>query len=310
MDVAIFGVIVADLIAKPLNLHSPPPRGGLTTLDSLTLTTGGNVCNVGISLARLGLSVAGAGMVGDDLLGRAVLERLQAERVDVSGISISDRAQTSATVVAVDSAGERTFFHAPGVTELLNANAFRAAFDLIRRCSWLHIGYFGLLPALTSELPRLLTELKQTAPGTQIAMDTLDPPADRSLLEPILPLLDVFAPSRPEAIALTGEQNPKKMIASFRHHMPRGIIAIKLDQDGCILDDTKSAIHIDAYPVNVVDSTGAGDAWFAGLITGLRNNLPLTDCGKLGNRVAADCCTGLGGSAGVQPFSQTMSRLE
>jgi hypothetical protein len=63
MDAAIFGLIVADLIAAPMNLREPPPPGGLHLLDSLSLTTGGNVCNTGVAMARLGMSVAAAGLV-------------------------------------------------------------------------------------------------------------------------------------------------------------------------------------------------------------------------------------------------------
>ena len=81
---------------------------------------------------------------------------------------------------------------------------------------------------------------------------------------------------------------------------PNAIVGIKLDADGCLLDDGRGVVHVPAYSVKVVDTTGAGDAWFAGLITGFRRNLTLEQCGKLANRVAADCCTALGASAGVR----------
>lgn len=309
MDVAVFGIIVADLIGEPMDLRHPPAAGGLTRLNSLTLTTGGNVCNVGIALSRLGLKSAAVGLVGNDLLGRTIVERLQSEGVDTAGIRTIDPAQTSATFVAVEPGGQRTFFHAPGVTPLIDSAVFREAFAVFRQCAWLHLGYFGLLPALTPQLPRLLYELKQVAPGTRIAMDTLDPPATWELLEPILPLLDVFAPSRPEGKALSGESDPVKMIAFFRQHMPRGLIAIKLDRDGCIIDDDGQTIHAPAFPVKVVDTTGAGDAWFAGLLVGLRNQYPLDRCARLANRVAADCCTAIGGSTGVRSLEDTLARI-
>ena len=77
MDAAIFGLIVADLIAEPMDLRHPPPPGGLHIINSITLTTGGNVCNTGIAMAKLGMQVAAAGLVGNDVLGAAVVERLQ-----------------------------------------------------------------------------------------------------------------------------------------------------------------------------------------------------------------------------------------
>src|SRR5205085_12195819 len=147
------------------------------------------------------------------------------------------------------------------------------------------------------------------APQTKIALDTVNPPAARELLEPILPHLDLFAPSRTEAAALTGEKTPAKVVAAFRRHMPRGLIGIKLDVDGCYLDDGHKAVTAPAYKVQVVDTTGAGDTWFGGLLTGLLRGMPLEQAGQFANRAAADCCTALGASAGVRSYDATLARF-
>jgi sugar/nucleoside kinase (ribokinase family) len=260
-------------------------------------------------MTKLGLSVAGAGLVGNDILGHAMVARLRDAGLDISSFFTTDQANTSATMIAVDNTGERTMFHAPGATTLLDADAFRKCFAIFRQCAWVHIGYFGLLPGMTDQLPQLLEELRQTAPGAKIALDTVDPPAGWKLLEPILPHLDLFAPSRPEAKLLSGESKPEKVVAFFRKHMPTGLIGIKLDADGCYLDDGGQSVHIPAYKIQVIDSTGAGDSWFAGLLTGLRQNMPLEQAGRLANRVAADCCTAIGASTGIQPLKETLARL-
>ena len=309
MDAAIFGLIVADLIAAPMNLREPPPPGGLHLLNSLSLTTGGNVCNTGVAMARLGLSVAAAGLVGDDVLGHAVLTSLKQAGLDTTHVFPTNRAQTSATVVAVEPGGERAFFHTPGATTLLDADALRRCFPLFQQCAVVQIGYFGLLPALTPELPTVLGELRRFAPNTRIALDTVNPPASWELLRPILPHLDIFCPSRTEATALTGQTDPPRMVAALRSHMPRGLIGIKLDAEGCYLDDTHSATFAPAYKVNVVDTTGAGDTWFGGLLTALHRRMPLEQAARFANRAAADCCTALGASAGVRSFDETLSRL-
>lgn len=310
MDAAIFGLIVADLIAEPMDLRSPPEPGGLAFTNSIQLTTGGNVCNTGIAMAKLGMKVAAAGLVGTDVLGAAVTERLRQAGLDTSAVFATDRGQTSATVVAVEPGGERCFFHTPGVTRLLDADALRKCFPTFGRCRYVQIGYFGLLPALTPQLPALLQELRAVAPQTKVALETVTPVGAWSELEPILPHLDLFIPSRTEAIDLTGESDPLQMIAAFRKHMKRGLIGIKLDAEGCLLDDGggKPAL-VPAYKVNVVDTTGAGDTWFAGLLTGLIRGMPLEQAGRLANRTAADCCTALGASAGLKSFEETVGRL-
>jgi len=310
MDAALFGMIVADVIAEPIDLQHPPPAGGLHLIRSLSLTSGGSVCNVGIAMAKLGMRVAAAGLVGDDIFGRAMVERLKEFDVNVSHVRADGRAQTSATVVAVQGDGERCFFHAPGVASLLGAAEFMRCFDLFRQCAWVHIGYFGLLPALTPELPGLLSDLRRHAPGTRIALDTVNPPAEARLLAPILPHVDLFAPSRAEAEILTGHWDPPSMARRLREHLPgSAILGIKLDRDGCYLDDGTEQVLSPAYAVKVVDTTGAGDAWFAGLLTALRRGMPLQQCARLANRVAADCCTALGASAGVRPLAETLADL-
>jgi len=309
MDAAVFGLIVADLIAEPMDLRNPPPRGGLAITNSITLTTGGNVCNSGIAMAKLGLKVAAAGLVGRDILGTAAVERMRQAGLDTSAVFERDGAQTSATVVAVEPGGERVFFHVPGVTALLDADSFRQCFAIFRECAYVLIGYYGLLPKLTPDLPKVLAELKQVAPKTKIALDTVNPTGTWKDLEPILPHLDIFAPSRTEANALTGETDPAKMVAAFRRHMKRGLIGIKLDAEGCLLDDGTRAVTAPGYKIRVVDTTGAGDTWFGGVITGLLRNMALDQLAKFANRAAADCCTALGASTGVQSFEQTLARL-
>jgi len=309
LDAAVFGLIVADIIAAPFALRSPPLPGGLSLVDSITLTTGGNVCNTGIAMAKLGMRVAAAGLVGADILGSAVRERLELEGVDTSAVFESERAQTSATVVAVEPGGERVFFHTPGLTPLLDKEAFRKCVPLFQWCSFVQVGYFGLLPGLTADLPELFGELKGLCPRTRLALDTVNPPGDPALLWPILPHLALFAPSRTEAKAITGETEPSKMVAAFREHMPAGLIGIKLDEEGCYLDDGRTAVRVPAAKIKVVDTTGAGDTWFGALMTALIKGMPLGPAGKFANRAAADCCTALGASAGVRNFEDTLARM-
>jgi sugar/nucleoside kinase (ribokinase family) len=229
--------------------------------------------------------------------------------LDVACVFADARQQTSATVVAVEPGGERCFFHVPGATALLDAAAFRKCIPTFAKCGVVQIGYFGLLPGLTSDLPALLKELRTAAPRTKIALDTVNPPASHELLDPILPHLDIFCPSRTEAAALTGESDPKQMVAAFRKHMPQGWIGIKLDVEGCHLDDARSSVTVPAYKIDCVDTTGAGDVWFGGLLLAMSKTMPLEQAGKLANRAAADCCTALGASAGVRNFQDTLARI-
>jgi sugar/nucleoside kinase (ribokinase family) len=306
----IFGLIVADLIAEPMDLRNPPPPGGLVITRSVKLAPGGNVCNVATAMAKLGVPVGAAGIVGDDVLGQAVVAQMKSSGVDVASVRTSSEKQTSATVVAIEPGGERVFFHTPGVNELLDADAFLACFDAFAKSAYVQVGYLGLLPKLTPDLPDLFARLKRTAPHVKIAFDTVNPPGPRAALLPILPHVDVFCPSRTEAASLTGKTDPHAMLDDFRAHMKGdAIVGVKLDAEGCLIDAGGKRSTTPAYKIDVVDTTGAGDTWFGGLLAGLVRGMPIEQATKLANRAAADCCTAIGASAGVRSFEETLGRV-
>src|SRR4030095_11821395 len=143
----------------------------------------------------------------------------------------------------------------------------------------------------------------------KIALETVNPPGPWAELQPILRYLDLFCPSRTEAAALTGESDPQRMVAAFRRHMGDGLIGIKLDVEGCYLDDGRETTLAPAFKIKVVDTTGAGDSWFGGLLTALIRGMPLGQAARFANRAAADCCTALGASAGVRGFEETAARM-
>jgi sugar/nucleoside kinase (ribokinase family) len=92
--------------------------------------------------------------------------------------------------------------------------------------------------------------------------------------------------------------------------MPRGLIGIKLDAEGCYLDDGTKGVFVPSFKIEPVDTTGAGDSWYGGLLTGLIKGMPLEQAGRLANRVAADCCLELGASAGIRTYDETLKRLD
>jgi sugar/nucleoside kinase (ribokinase family) len=186
---------------------------------------------------------------------------------------------------------------------------FRASFDTMRRSRTVQIGYLGLLGPLELELPELLEEFRRHAPDVRLALDTVNPPGPSERLATILPHLDVFCPSRAEAVALTMQSDPDAMVDAIRRWMPRGVVAVKLDAHGCLVDFAGRREMVPACRVIAIDSTGAGDTWFAGLIAGLTRGLDPFRAARIANRVAADCCTALGATTGVRGWEQTLMRV-
>ena len=108
-DVVCLGILVADVWGKPVDEW--PERGRLSLVDEIGIGIGGCAANTGVSLRKLGADVAVMGKVGADGFGEFVLETLSAAGTDVSGVLRDPNVGTSATLIPVDSSGERTFIH-------------------------------------------------------------------------------------------------------------------------------------------------------------------------------------------------------
>jgi len=304
-DVVVAGLALVDIIGRPVDIRRPPREGGLTLLDSITMTTGGNVANCGIDLAKLGFRVAGISRVGADALADVVRSHLARYRVDTSGITVDRRAQTSATFVAVEAGGERTFFHTRGCLQNLRVEDILAQLPLIRSSRMFALGYLGLLPECEPHFPRLFRTLKQKT-GVKTLLDTGgNPKRNPSLLRRTLPFVDYFIPSQDEAMILTGKQTPEEMVTTLRRWGAAGVVGIKLGARGCYITDAGCAAYVPAVRVrNVVDATGAGDAFVAGFIAAtLRGLKPLDAAGKA-NAIAAHCVTAVGASTSIKPFEE------
>ena len=111
VDVVCLGILVADVVARPVD--GVPRAGTLALVDSIVLRGGGCALNTSSALARLGLRAGVIGKVGTDAFGDFVVSLLHERGVDGSGVIRDPVAPTSASVALVDSAGERTFLHTP-----------------------------------------------------------------------------------------------------------------------------------------------------------------------------------------------------
>ena len=118
VDVVCLGILVADVIARPVD---ELPHGAVSLMDEMSLHGGGCALNTATGLARFGLSVRVVGKVGEDTFGDFVVGLLDERGLDTRGVLRDPAAPTSATVVLVDRAGERSFLHLPGANGALGA---------------------------------------------------------------------------------------------------------------------------------------------------------------------------------------------
>jgi sugar/nucleoside kinase (ribokinase family) len=306
-DVACLGILVADVVTR--TVQGLPDSGKLTLMDHIDLYTGGCAVSSAVDMARLGLKTAISGKLGDDGFGRFMRQALEADGVDASHVAMDGACATSASVVLVDAKGERSFLHC------LGANGTFTDTDvpdtLLADARIVFVAGTMLMPAFDGEpCARVLERARNL--GARTALDTAWDAQGRwmKVLSPCLPHLDYFLPSYDEAVALSGETDPDRMADLF---LEKGVgtVVIKLGADGCLVSTREQRWRIPGFPVSrVLDTTGAGDAFCAGFLTGITKGLSLQDAGRMGNAVGSLCIGAVGASTGIHSYEQVLARMK
>jgi sugar/nucleoside kinase (ribokinase family) len=305
-DCVVVGSCVVDVLARPVPLDAAIGRGKLIETEPLRLTTGGIVSNAGITLARLGMRVAAFTCLGDDEWAEIVRRRFAAEAIDTTAIEIRTERATSTSAVLIDSSGERSFAHYAGAPRLLDKQALVRRLDLFARSRAMLIGYYPLMTRLQDDLPEVLAAIRSV--GCLTAMDAAGDGGSMEPLARILPHLDFYVPNETEAAHQTGEAQPHAMIEAFRRAGATGLVGIKRGERGAVISPRVGEIfEVPAIspPGPVVDTTGAGDCFFGGLLSGILRGMPPADAARLAAAAGASCVTGLGATTAIRDFAAT-----
>jgi len=301
-DVVCLGILVADVIARPVD--DLPVRGSLGLVEEISLHGGGCALNTASVLARLGLSASVVGKVGADPFGDFVLGLLDERGVERGGVLRDPEAPTSATVVLVDSGGERTFLHLPGANGCLRLDELDDEALFSGRA--LHLAGALVMPELDGQPAAAVLELAKEC-GLTTSLDTVwDATGRWERILPSLPFVDLFVPSLAEAAAISGEQEPEAAAARLRERGV-GTVSLKLGAEGCYVAGAQFEGYVAAPAVEAVDSTGAGDAFAAGFLYGHLTGWPLERTARFANAAGALATTAVGAVEGVTGLEETLA---
>jgi sugar/nucleoside kinase (ribokinase family) len=304
----VLGAHIMDVLGRPV--EKIPPGQGSVRLKEIRATAAGTAAGTGVDLAKLGARVLAVGALGDDLIGDIVIAAMARHDVDTTGLVRKPGAQTSATILPIRPNGERPAFHVPGATRLLT----RADIDFepIRNSRALLIGAPDALAGMTGEE---LADIAGAARsnGTLVAVDVLHPgrPQDLERLAGLLGQADWFLPNADQLLALTGRASLAGAMDDIVALGTRGV-AVTLGADGCLVATRQdpAAMALPALAVDVVDTTGCGDGFTAGMLAGLLLGADPGDAAWLGLACGALVATGLGSDAGIEDLGQVLSFLE
>ena len=296
------------MLCRPVTLDKPIGRGVLYQCDPILLAAGGIVSNAGVTMARLGMKVAAFSYLGKDAWSPVVRNLYRAEGIDVSPLIDHPNGATSTTVVLIEESGERSFYHCVGAPKLLDAKAYLDKLDLFAKSRMALIGYYSLIPNLEKDLADVLRRIRET--GCKTAMDAAGSGGGMKPLDKALPYLDVWVPSLSEAKHQTGLDDPRKIIELYRGCGAPGLLGVKLGGKRGVLLSPEAGEFIEVpscdAPGPVVDTTGAGDSFYAGLLSGLLKGHSVFEAGRLGAAAAACCVTVLGGSGGGRGYAESV----
>jgi sugar/nucleoside kinase (ribokinase family) len=307
-----------------------PAQDALANILSEAVGNGGSPFNILTDLAHLGapFPLSAIGLIGDDSDGEWILQQCAARRINTAQLRVQPKCPTSYTdVMTVQSTGRRTFFHQRGANAFLDDPHFDFKDHSARI---FHLGYLLLLDQLDQPDEKFGTVAARTlsrarAAGCKTSIDVVSEDSNRfpKIVLPALRHADYCILNEFELERTTGVSVQKDgvvdldalkagaefLIQAGVHewvvvHFPRGACA--LGHDGRL----RSQGSLRVPQTEIVSAVGAGDAFAAGLLYGLHENMPIETALDYGVCAAASCLLGAGASDGVRPLSECLERAE
>jgi len=297
LDVVVLGGAAVDLVAR---VETLPQKDSIVSARSFRKFPGGSAANVAVGIARLGHGVGFVGKLGDDEHGRLLLRAFEREGVDTRALIVEAGRPTATCFIGVDARGERVIFALPGVS--LVETVAELDLEYLRRGRVLYVG-----PAYAEVAGAAMAAAHESgatifyAPGGAWGAEAL------AYVRPLLARVDVFIVSRREATTLTGQSAPEGAIRVLGEIGPP-VVVETLGAQGALVLAGDRLIEVPAFAIpDVRDTTGAGDAFAAGLIAGFLEELDWEAAARMGCAMAALKIRHLGARSGL-PGRQQVAR--
>lgn len=300
-DVSVIGLYILDILGRPVDRI--PDGGNVEFIDEIRLTVAGTAGGTVVDLAKLGLNCLAVGAVGDDEKADFVLATLDRFGIDRTEMQRIPGVPTSASILNIRRNGDRPALHVRGASGHFEIP--EEARERVLAPPIVHLGGTGLLDRLDGEPSRiLLQEAKRY--GRTVTFDLLGA-SDKtlSLIRPLFPYIDYFMPSVEEAMLISGQKTAED---AGRFFADLGVqhCVFTMGGDGvCFIDAQQNCLKLPAFEIEVVDTTGCGDAFNAGFITALHHKMDTETAMKFAQASAALVATGLGSDAGIVSFEGT-----
>ena len=285
--IAVIGSIVIDLAVQTPRI---PAVGETLLADNFKIGPGGKGANAAVAVQRAGGAAVLLGCIGDDDFGRMEMAALRAEGVNVESVAIHPEASTGVGIAMIDADGENTILGVLGANDYLNSD------DVIHTLTLHRDTLDGIL--VNFEVPE-----PAVAAAVQLGSD-YDIPVivDAGPARPYTPETwrdcTILTPNEQETETLVGypisDDATAEQAACELLGMGPSAVVLHRGAHGALLVTSDDTIHIPSFSVDVVDTTGAGDAFSGTLSVAVAEGLPLVDTIRRANAAGALAVTRLG----------------
>ena len=297
-DAVCFGEALVDLL--------PDRRGRLRDCERFEVHSGGAPANVAVGLARLGLKTAFVGVVGEDEFGHLLERKLAAEGIDAR-LRFTREAGTGLWFVALDTRGDRTFF-APTGADSADKLIDDSDFARVPEARIFHCGSSShVRPGAGDVLRRAVRNAKER--GMTVSFDPnvrahlwRDLKDLTALCRDVFPFCDIVKLSEEELAPCLGLAEPAQALDAL-HALGVKLACVTLGERGAMARRGAGRAQVQAPQVEVVDTTGAGDGFVAGLLASDPLVAPLEATLAFACSVGSSVCTRLGAVAGLPRLS-------
>lgn len=304
-DLMVVGELNADIL---LTGDVVPEFGQVEKLiDDVSICAGSSSGIFAAAAAKLGLKVLYASRVGDDLLGHFMVEALNEAGVDTSHVHIDPQIKTGVTVL-LSKGQDRAMLTYLGSIAAVGPEDVRD--EWYAQARHLHVASPFILTRLRPSIPAMMRRAHEA--GATVSLDTNWDPAGVWELPGFFEHLDVFLPNMAELMAISARQTFSEALEAVSSRVP--VVAVKMGEEGAVgvqrssASDPLEIVRVPALPVEVVDTTGAGDTFDAGFLAGWLRGRPLEECLALG-AVCGAMTTTLAGGFNGQPTADEAQAL-
>lgn len=298
LDVVCVGAAIVDVPLQPVSRNIFDSES--YPLEQISMTIGGDAINESTIISRLGSKVGLLSLVGNDAVGDYIIRHCDTEGIDHTGVRRVDGIDTSINVALVTADGERTF-----VTNR-NGSLWKLCGDdidlsLVPRGRILSMASFFNSPRLDNDAIVKIFKVAKEA-GMLVVADMIKPRLGETFddIAEALSYVDYFFPNNDEASTMTGEKTVEGVADKILSYGVKHVV-IKIGKQGAFIKGVGcDAMIVPAIQgVTAVDTTGAGDNFASGFITGLLEGKGPRECCEYGNVAASIAIQSIGATTGI-----------